>query len=78
MPRQVYVLRGGMDCNETQHDEDQFKMSSVLGGVPTFFSTSWTFLEFGQMDESNGLDLTKFFGRPSFSVSYPDKIDFKN
>lgn len=58
-----------MDCNKMQKDKDQFRRSSVLGGVPTFVSASWTFLEFGQMDESNGLDFTKFFGRASFSVS---------
>lgn len=56
-----------MGCNEMQNDKDQFKRSSMLGGVFMIFSTNWTFLEFGQIDESNGV-WTKFFGRPSCSV----------
>lgn len=66
-----------MDCSETENDKDQFKASSVLGGVSMFFRTTWTFLKFGQMDESNGA-WTKVHGRPSFLVRLPDKIDFKN
>lgn len=48
--------QSGMDYDEMQNDKDQLKRSSVLGGVSKFFSTNWTFLEFGQMDENNGLD----------------------
>lgn len=43
-----------MDCNEMKNDKDQFKRSSLVGGVSMFFSANWTVLEFGQMDESKG------------------------
>lgn len=59
--------QSGMDYDEMQNDKDQLKRSSVLEESPSSSVQIGHFWSLARWMKTMGL--TKFYGRPSFSVS---------